>query len=397
MPAKALFASRMESSQPADVHLTPSQALGVLPQVDYMERTGNKVVLQLAESAAMKHVEPRDFISHLRSFQGGLEYSSYRGKVSSAYSVFRPRADVDDHYYAYVFKSRRYVQALQSTTGQLRDGQSIRFGQFASIPLPLPPLEEQQQIAAYLDRETGQIDELIAKQEQLLTTLAERRQAVVEWATSADGTGANEVPLRRLVKKVDQGVSPDAEAALAVGDTWGVVKSGCVNGGVFNDEQHKRLDGDFVVDEAMQIRRGDFVVSRASGSVKLVGSAAIVRDIRYRLILSDKTYRFTFVAGTDPEFIEWSFQSTRYRQQVIAALTGAGGLANNISLAALRAIRLAVPAVERQREIAADLASKVAAIDTLSNKATQMIALLRERRQALISAAVTGKIDVRSA
>jgi type I restriction enzyme S subunit len=179
IPAKAVFAERSTPSSEGDVHLTPSQQYGVLPQQEYMQRTGNKVVLNLSGADNMRHVEPGDFISHLRSFQGGLEYSRIAGKVSAAYTVLSPRLELAGDYFRYLFKSRMYIQGVQTTTDQLRDGQSIRFAQFARLGLPLPALEEQRQIAAYLDRETGKIDTLIEKQVQLINKLIERRDSVI--------------------------------------------------------------------------------------------------------------------------------------------------------------------------------------------------------------------------
>ena len=77
-PANAVLHERKVKSFPGDEHLTPSQSHGVLPQSEYMSRTGNKVVLNLTGADSMRHVEPNDFISHLRSFQGGFEHSQTR-------------------------------------------------------------------------------------------------------------------------------------------------------------------------------------------------------------------------------------------------------------------------------------------------------------------------------
>lgn len=87
VPAKGAFIERREKSGPDDVHLTPSQSYGVLPQNEYMRITGNRVVLNLEGQDNMKHVEPDDFVIHLRSFQGGIEWSGVAGKVSMAYTV----------------------------------------------------------------------------------------------------------------------------------------------------------------------------------------------------------------------------------------------------------------------------------------------------------------------
>lgn len=167
VPARALFGERKGRSAVSDVHLTPSQKYGVLPQEEYMKITGNKVVLNLTGADNMRHVEAGDYVSHLRSFQGGLEYAGIPGKVSAAYTVLKPKVTLDSRFFRYLFKSDLYVQALQTTTDQLRDGQSIRYPQFSQISLPQPPLEEQRAIADYLDRETAQIDAFIAKNENL--------------------------------------------------------------------------------------------------------------------------------------------------------------------------------------------------------------------------------------
>jgi type I restriction enzyme S subunit len=170
---KLLFSERKEKNKPKDIHLTPSQIYGVLPQAEYMEKTGNSVVLNLAGADNMKHVEPNDFIIHLRSFQGGIEHSRYEGKVSNAYCVLSPIAKIEPRYFRWVMKSNGYIQELNATTDQLRDGQSIKFDQFASIGLPLPPLPIQSQIADYLDEKLVSIDALIQTNLRILLMLEE--------------------------------------------------------------------------------------------------------------------------------------------------------------------------------------------------------------------------------
>ena len=171
-PSRSLFFSPSEKSREADVHLTPSQKYGVLSQADYMKISGSRVVLTLSDNAQMKHVEPLDFISHLRSFQGGFELSRLSGKVSGAYTVFRCRGEQHHEFWRYLFKSQTYIDALQTTTDSLRDGQSIRYREFSMIPLPVVPLQEQVRIANFITqvlqtlailRETQEIAELREK------------------------------------------------------------------------------------------------------------------------------------------------------------------------------------------------------------------------------------------
>lgn len=184
MRARYLFRERKQKSSPDDTHLTPSQKYAVLPQSEYMKLTGNRVVLNLTGSDNMKHVESGDFVIHLRSFQGGIEYSQYTGKVSNAYTVLQPKETVVPDFFRHVLKSYGFISELSKTTDQLRDGQSIKFSQLDLLEFPLPSPEIQEKIADFLDTETAQIDNLIAKQEHLLELLEEKRRATITHAVT---------------------------------------------------------------------------------------------------------------------------------------------------------------------------------------------------------------------
>lgn len=321
-----------------------------------------------------------------------------------------PGADIVPRFLLYAIVQA--VEELQSL-GQGSTFVELSGASLAAIKIPFPTVSRQQRVANYLDAHTAKIDLLIEKQERLIETLAERRQAVISNAVTkgldphapVKDSGVELIgeipdhwmalPLKRLIDKVEQGVSPIASAELADESSWGVVKSGCVNRGVFVDIQHKRLASDFDIDPSIAIHVGDLLVSRASGSPSLVGSAAIVRELRYRLILSDKTFRLTINQGTDANFVEKVMNSRLYREQVLGAVSGAEGLANNLPSSSLKQFAFPVPPLEEQKTIVTHLNRETSQIDALSAKAREMIDVLKERRQALISAAVTGKIDVR--
>ncbi len=379
-----------------------------------MQITGNKVVLNLTGADNMRHVETGDYVSHLRSFQGGLEYARIPGKVSAAYTVLKPKVALDSRFFRYLFKSELYVQALQTTTDQLRDGQSIRYPQFSQIALPQPSLDEQRAIADYLDRETAQIDAFIAKNEELIALLAERRAATITSALTSgreESTGScdgrwfgaipahwESMPLRYLLRRIEQGVSPQAEGGLAEGaHQFGVLKSGCVNAGIYRSTEHKLLPAEFDFDRSLLVRPGDLVVNRASGSIPLLGSAAIVTQSPYRLILSDKTFRLIPNARTSSHYLYWLLNSRIYREQVESRVSGADGLANNLPQSTLKRFVLPVPPIEEQDQISSYLTDRCTQIDKSIATARRGAALARERRAALISAAVTGKVDGREA
>ena len=182
---KALFSVRKDKAQVGERQLTASQQHGVIYQDEYMELTGNKVVTVEKDFDILKHVEIGDFVISMRSFQGGLEYSSKSGSISSAYVMLIPNhKHVFSRFYRWLLKSSVYIKALQSTTNMVRDGQAMRFANFIKVRLISVPMEEQREIADYLDEKTAAIESLIQKKEQLISELeAYKKSLIYEYVT----------------------------------------------------------------------------------------------------------------------------------------------------------------------------------------------------------------------
>lgn len=179
VPAKALFSQSKETRREGDVQLTASQKYGIISQEDYMALQNSKIVLADKGLENWKHVEPNDFIISLRSFQGGLEISYIPGCITWHYIVLKPSDAVDPEYFKWLFKSPRYIQALQRTANFIRDGQDLRFSNFVQVPLPLIPMDEQREIAEYLNRATARIDGIIADVTEQIEKLKEYRQSII--------------------------------------------------------------------------------------------------------------------------------------------------------------------------------------------------------------------------
>lgn len=188
---KALFLQRKDKAQPGERQLTASQQYGVIYQDEYMKLTGARVVVVEKDFDILKHVEEGDFVISMRSFQGGLEYSEKSGSISSAYVMLIPDLNlVYPRFYKWLFKSSVYINALQSTSNLVRDGQAMRYSNFAQVRLYTVPMDEQREIADYLDRKCAEIDALIAKKEQFLAELENYKKALIyEYVT-----GKKEVP-----------------------------------------------------------------------------------------------------------------------------------------------------------------------------------------------------------
>ena len=174
-----LFSLRKEKARPDDEQLTASQHFGIVYQKDYMAQ-GSRVVQVVLGNDILKHVESDDFVISMRSFQGGIEWSNLRGKISSAYVMLIPQKQyVYSPYFRWLLKSHNYILALQSTSNLVRDGQALRYDNFRMVDLPLVPLDEQRAIADYLNKKIAKLDNIIADVTEQIEKLKEYRQSVI--------------------------------------------------------------------------------------------------------------------------------------------------------------------------------------------------------------------------
>ncbi|HFZ0985401.1 restriction endonuclease subunit S [Klebsiella aerogenes] len=169
--SKFLFTQRKERAWKDDVQLSATQAYGVIPQEQYEELTGKRVVKIQLHLDKRKHVEKDDFVISMRSFQGGLERAWSQGCIRSSYVVLRALQDIDPTFYGYVLKLPSYIAALQQTASFIRDGQDLNFDNFSQVDLFIPPIREQREIANYVSSFMTSSDEgielLLAQIEKL--------------------------------------------------------------------------------------------------------------------------------------------------------------------------------------------------------------------------------------
>ena len=374
---RRVFSLRREPERPGDIHLTPSQKYGVLPQEEYVAITGSQVVRNLS-GTTMQHVEAGDFISHLRTFQGGLELAKQAGKVSPAYTVVTPGPEAFPNYYKYVLKSRGYISQIASVTDQLRDGQSMRFPEFNETWLPVPPFEEQKLIADYLDRETAEIDAFISDSEQMARLVDERRKA------------ERSVLLRRLNKRVPL----KRKARLVTGGTPQEISTTTDSDGVF------------------WIKPGDIGAGRdgTKGNIKLtphsasqlpaveseavvvvgIGSVGKVGFMVPPFVTNQQITTVIPLGSTDPAFLYHVLADSE--QWIRNSANGTTlPIINNSILGLVPTPDIPQP---EQAEIVEFLDAKERQASEAIAELESAIQLAKERRSALISVAVTGQIDV---
>lgn len=153
--------------------LALTQDQGAVPR----ELINYKVQVSEKSVEGYKVVDIDDFIISLRSFQGGIEYSRYKGLCSPAYIVLRKKnKNVVSDFYRHYFKSFKYIQDLNKNLEGIRDGKMISFKQFSEIKIPFPSYPEQQKIADCLSA----LDEEIAAQEQKVEALKEHKKGLIQ-------------------------------------------------------------------------------------------------------------------------------------------------------------------------------------------------------------------------
>lgn len=141
--AGLLFGSSSIRSNKFEPLLSVTQDKGVVPR-DMLE---TRVTMPNGDLSSFKLVNVGDFVISLRSFEGGLEYSKYRGIVSPAYTVLKKKTDISDVFYKVYFKSNDFIQRLAVAVIGIRDGKQISYSDFCYIKIPCPSLQEQNAIA----------------------------------------------------------------------------------------------------------------------------------------------------------------------------------------------------------------------------------------------------------
>ena len=404
--SKWLFEERNIKANVGDEMLTASQKYGVIPQKMFMELEQQKVVQVQLGHEILKRAEVNDFVISMRSFQGGIEYCGYKGAVSSAYVPLKPRQDLSISYYKYLFKSIPYIQALQTTTNLVRDGQALRFANFIQVRIPLLPYSEAEKIGQFLDHETAKIDHLIEKQQQLIELLKEKSQAVISHAVTK-GLNPN-VPMK------DSGVEWLGE----VPGHWDTTKIKYVaeltpkkSEVSSNDNRlctfvpmEKLKLGSLIKDEEKPIseviggytyfKNGDLLLAKVTPCFEnknMVVASDLKNGIGFG---SSEIYVLRTNHKVNTQFLYYRLQEDQFMELGTGAMTGAGGL-KRVPSEFLNNFEFALPPLSEQIAITKYLNQYLIKNEYLMNKAQSAIQLMQERRTALISAAVTGKIDVR--
>ncbi|WKZ92916.1 restriction endonuclease subunit S [Chimaeribacter arupi] len=403
---KRMFKSVRIPAYRGDEQLAASQKYGVIPQSLMMQLNDSKVMLALKGTDSFKHVAENDFVISLRSFEGGIEHSQHTGCVSPAYTVLKNSKPISYGYYRYLFKCMPFIAALQSLTDSLRDGKSINYEQFSAIDLPLTSLREQNTIAAFLDHETAKIDKLIEKQQQLIELLKEKRKAVISHAVTKGlnpdvpmkDSGVEwlgEVPQHWLctkIKHIALLTPKKSKIIYTLNDKCTFIPMGKLKRNSLLTDESRLIKE--VINGYTYFEDNDLLLAKVTPCFEnknIAVASGLNNGIGFG---STEIYVLRPTDRVQVNYLLYRLQEDDFMRAATGAMTGAGGL-KRVPSEFLLNYPVAIPPNMEMDAIINYLNKQEVHYDLMEKQAIQAIDLLQERRTSLISAAVTGKIDVR--
>jgi type I restriction enzyme, S subunit len=343
----------------------------------------------------------------LRPYLAKAYLAEFSGEAVGDFHVMRPSESVIGRFAQYQILNREFIAIVDgSTFGSKMPRASWEF--VGGMKLPFPPPSEQTAIASFLDHETGKIDVLVEEQRRLIALLKEKRQAVISHAVTKG--------LNPLAPLKPSGVEWLGDVPVH----WEVKKlkylMSLTSGGTPRKENLSYWDGnvpwasskDLKTEELFDTQ--DHISQKAldEGAAELIPSGSILTVVRGMILL----HTFPIVvarvpmainqdlkailptAGVDTDFLSWLLRGAS--DEVLSRTDEAGHGTKVLRMETWLEMKVPVPPLKEQSVIVAAIVRQLGELDTLTAEAHRAIDLLQERRMALISAAVTGKIDVRS-
>lgn len=317
--------------------------------------------------------------------------------------ILRPSPDCDPLFLGHACDAQPST-VQKATMGRGTIIKHISAGDIKRLVLAVPPLAEQAQIAEFLDHETAKIDALVAEQVRLIDLLKEKHQGVISHAVTK---GLNpHAPMKESSIKW-LGEVPAHWAVLSLRRCLTEHRQGYYSGDPYVDAGIKLLRitdlrpfGRVETTECPQVetrdeiepfllRTGDFVFARTGGA----GLFGLIETLEEPVAYASYLIRFRFSDRARPDFLRHYLLSNVF--QVALKQNIHGGVNQNIHAEDIKNQYIALPPVAEQAAVAAFLDRETSKFETLTHEFQLAIDLLKERRAALITAAVTGQIDVR--
>ena len=382
VPSRAVFTEINERDHPDEQMLSVTIARGVIRQKILLQDSSQKDSSRLDKSA-YKLVCPGDLAyNKMRAWQGAFGVSTYRGIVSPAYVVQRPRNGANPLYFHHLLRTPAFAaEAERWSYGIASDMWSLRPEHFKMMYVPLPPPPEQAAIVRYLDYMDRRIRRYVSAKRRLIALLEEERKFATLEAAQSPNTMT-----RRLEVVADLVQRPIKRASDETYTPIGLYNRGR---GLFRKEPC--CGNDLGDSNFFWIEEGDLVIS---GQFAWEGAIALASNVEHGCVAS---HRYPILRGKpgslDSGFLLGFFQTDWGQLLLDHNSRGAAGRNRPLNARALMKEQISLPPIETQLQIAGmlQLESHVRQQARLSEQ------LLNEYRTRLIADVVTGKLDVREA
>lgn len=282
------------------------------------------------------------------------------------------------------FKTELDAQA----TGAIQ--QYLSRDDFRQLRLPIPPVDQQRLIAAFLDAETARIDALIAKKRRLVELLDSRHWAVL----SKDVASSTRVPLRRALVTMNDGPFGSAFSSADYSEEGvAVVRLGNIGFAEWRGSDLAHIPYDRF-DEFMRhrVREGDLLMAGLGDANNHAGRACVAPDLGPAIVKGKCFCGRIDRSRAVPEFLAMVLSSPDGAQAI--SVEARGSTRSMINLDIMKAVQVPLPAVEVQQQIVRRVGEVWAKAAKVRQRLDRQMSLLAEHRQALITAAVTGELAV---
>lgn len=357
--------------------LAITQEQGAIPRemIDYHVSVTDKSL------ESYKVVEVGDFIISLRSFQGGIEFSRYRGICSPAYVVLRLRHNHSEDYFRHYLKTERFIAQMTKNLEGLRDGKMISHKQFSELELPIPPRNEQQKIADCL----SSLDEVIAAENQKLETLKTYKKGLMQQMFPREGETVPRLrfpefydikenkfkPLNVLAKFSSGGTPSKTEPAYWGGDIPWISASSMHDMNI--SDADLRVTAAAIGNGTRLAKKGAILILvRGSMLFKRVPICIALRDVAF----NQDVKALTVTPDVVSVFLLYQLISLSSRIAVNETGIGAGKIETEI----LEGLKIWVPDTAEQQRIANCLSS----LDDLITTQAEKVEALKDHKKGLM-------------
>lgn len=334
-------------------------------------------------------VRPDDLVFNpMWAIGGGVAVSTLSGAVSTAYRIYEPGPSIWPRFLHYWLRSETAIEQYRLLVrGITTFDRSVTREDLDGMPIPVPPLATQRAIAEYLDRETTRIDALVAAKRRMGQLLEERWQGALEATIQALAGRFGETPLKHVCREIVVGIVITPSAWYADSGTLALRGTNVSAGTISLDDLVYLTPEGQALHPKSRLRSGDVVVVRTGQA----GAAAVVPPelegancIDLVIIRVSRDY--------SPQFLECVLNSDWMQKHIDEHSVGTIQSHFNVGAASIVPVPRA-PRAEQDTTVVA-LRTERQRVSRMSGMLSRQVALLQEHRQALITAAITGQLDI---